>query len=101
MLNERKTIVEISEIFKVSYDVVYNLKENKSYKHILTSKREEIKYKYDIKNKFNVDDKQSMYYKILHMFENGNSQSKISKELKCSRNTIRKILTENNKLIPR
>ena len=103
LLNNKCSIVEVANKFDVSYDVVYNLKENRSYKHILTSKRDLIQEQFDKynKNKFDKEDKESLYYKIITMYENGESQLKISKILKCSRNTIRKILTENNMLIPR
>lgn len=101
MLNNETSMKNIAKSFDVSYDVVVNLKNNKSYKHILESKRNLIKDKYNSFNKYNKDNNDSRYYEIIELFKNGYSQSKISKELKCSRNTIRKILTENNMLIPR
>jgi group I intron endonuclease len=90
---------EIAEEFNVPYHVVVNLKQNKSYKHILTELREKIKSDYA---NFNVNSNSRIKYNenplikniIIEKYKEGYSQSDIARELKCSRNTIRPILID-------
>ena len=90
---------EVANMFNVPYDVVVNLKNNKSYKGILKEYREQIKSDY---SNFNVHSNSKIKYnakpliadKIINLFKEGYTQSAIAKELKVSRNTIRPILQE-------
>lgn len=90
-------IEDISKKFDTTYYIVHNLKENISYKHILPEKREYIKSKFRNYNpnslkRFKDNEDNPIIGEIIDMFKDGKSQNYISKELKCSRNTIRKIL---------
>lgn len=94
---------EIASKFKVPYDIVVNLKNNKSYKEILKEHREQIKSDY---NNFNVHSNSRIKYnskpliaeKIINLFREGYSQSAIARELRVSRNTIRPILRNSGLL---
>ena len=85
-LNNEISIVELSKIHNVSYNIVSNLIKNKSYKHIMKDKREEIKNKSNNLYKAKLD-------KVKELYNNNYSQNQIAKILKISRNTIRKIIS--------
>ena len=85
-LNNEISIVELSKIHNVSYNIVSNLIKNKSYKHIMKDKREEIKNKSNNLYKAKLD-------KVKDLYNNNYSQNQIAKILKISRNTIRKIIS--------
>lgn len=100
--NQEWTIKQVAEYFNVSYYIVINLKDNKSYKHILPNIREEVKDLYKCKNPsartrkkdgelVNFTDK---VVSALELVDSGFSQNKVSKQLKISRNTIRKALKQ-------
>lgn len=84
-LSNEISIMQLSKIFSVSYDVANNLIKNKSYKHIIKEKREEIKNKSNNLYKAKLN-------KAKELYNNNYSQNQIAKLLKISRNTIRKII---------
>lgn len=98
--NQELSIKNVAIKFNTTYDVVYNLKENRSYKDVLPHLREKIKELYKFKNGsaksrlkngniVNITDK---VLKALELVEQGYSQNEVSKKLNISRNTIRKAL---------
>lgn len=83
-----KSVNEVSLEFNVTTDIVYNLMYNRSYKDVMPEVRENLKN--IIKNEQN-----NKYEFAIQMYLSGESQNEVSKKLKISRNTIRKILLEN------
>ena len=87
VLETKKVVVkELAKKYKVTESIVYNLIGNISYTNILPEHREEIKNKHKEYNK----EKQQ---KALELLSKGYSQNQIAKELKISRNTIRKLIS--------
>lgn len=80
--------MELSEIFKVSRNTIYEIKRCGIWKEVAEELNNQIKYgdKKAYKEKCN---------KALEMYKNGFTQDKIAKELKISRNTINKLLKSN------
>lgn len=87
LLSLEKTIEEISTMFDVSVNVVYNLQQNRSYKHLLVEHRTTIKARAKLIAKMRLE-------KALTEAVNGLSQNKASKKYGVSRNTLRKALKE-------
>lgn len=81
-------IKEIAETFNVSIDIVYNIKNLKTWVFVLNELNEYIKNR----EKIYMENKKK---KALELYIKGLSMNEIAKTLKMSRNTIRKYLREN------
>lgn len=82
-LIEGDTVENIANKYLTSKDTVYNLMYNKSYKHIMTEVREDIKNRTSVymENKIDI---------AIKLYLDGKSQNAIAKELNISRNTLRR-----------
>lgn len=88
-LLNNETVSDISEKYQVSSDTVYNLMYNRTYQDSMVEVREELKNRATTNNENKID-------MAIKMYLEGKSQNAISKELKISRNTLRKELQERN-----
>lgn len=86
-LKLRKRVNNIAKERNVSVYIVYNLLENKSYKHLMSKEREEIKN--SLINEFDRHCEEAV-----NLFLSGMSQNQVSKKIGISRNTLRRILHE-------
>lgn len=76
---------DASRMYGVSYDVVKNLQQNRSYRALLPELREEIRTKQAIEFSKHVDE-------AVKMYESGISQAQVARALGISRNTLRREL---------
>lgn len=88
-LFEGLSIKEAAQKFKCSKNTVYNLQQNRSYKHIMPQKREALKNIFKNRQKTKEE-------KAVQMYKQGFSQNEISKRMHISRNTIRCLLKERD-----
>ena len=88
-LYKGEKVTNICEQYNVSQDVVYGLMHNKTYIDIKPEIREIIKNR----TKSNQNNKN---IKAVELYLKGMSQNAIAKELKISRNTLRRLLLERN-----
>lgn len=82
------TVENVMDKYNCSRQTVYGITRNRTYKAVLPERRQEL-YKL---NEFNRNQTKA---KIIPMYLNGNSQNQIAKKLKISRNTVQKVLKEN------
>lgn len=82
-------VKKIMAKFNVTQDVVYNLMYNKTYTTVKPEIREQLKSR--AKN-----NQSSKNEKAISLYLNGYSQNHIAKELGISRNTLRRLLKDNN-----
>ncbi len=78
-------LVEIQRKHDVTESLFYNLKANRSYKHIMPEHRNKLREEGKNKEK---------YQNIIPLYMKGLSQNEIAKKLHVSRNTIRSILMQ-------
>ena len=82
------TVEDVMEKYNCSRQTVYGITRNRTYKVVLPERREEL---YNL-NEFRQKQTRA---KIVPMYLKGNSQSQIARKLKISRNTVQKVLKEN------
>lgn len=87
MLNG-SSVEDVMEKYNCSRQTVYGIARNRTYKVVIPERREEL-------YKLNEFRQRQTRAKIIPMYLEGNSQNQISKKLKISRNTIQKVLKEN------
>ncbi len=79
------SLYEIAEREGLTRDILHNLYSNRSYRHILPDRREELKNKY-------ANDFKEKIQKGIELYKSGMSQNQIAKTLHISRNTLRREL---------
>lgn len=85
-LLKNETVKEICEKYDTTSDTVYNIMYNKSFPNVLPEVR-------DTLVKITKTSQEKKIKKAIELYLNGYSQNKISKELKISRNTLRREFT--------
>lgn len=88
MLNG-STVEDVMKKYNCSRQTVYGIARNRTYKAVLQSRREELYKLNELKQK-------QTRAKIIPMYLDGYSQNQIAQKLKVSRNTVQKVLKENN-----
>lgn len=82
-------VKDIANKHQVSSKVVYNIRYNKSYSHIMPDVREELKNRTSVLQDEKIET-------AINLYLQGHSQNEISKTLNISRNTLRKELKARN-----
>lgn len=85
---EGLTVEDVMEKYKCSRQTVYGITRNRTYKVVLPDRREELYNLNELKQK-------QTKAKIIPMYLEGYSQNQIAQKLKVSRNTVQKVLKEN------
>ncbi|CAM3017687.1 GIY-YIG nuclease family protein [Staphylococcus argensis] len=83
------TVKDAMKKYRCSRQTVYGIVQNRTYKAISPNLRDKL-------SNLNEKNKKDTLNKIIPMYLNGVSQNKISQKLGISRNTVSKILNENN-----
>lgn len=82
------TVEDVMDKYNCSRQTVYGIMRNRTYKVVLPERREELYNLNELKQK-------QTKAKIIPMYLDGYSQNQIAKKLKVSRNTVQKVLKEN------
>lgn len=85
---EGLTVEDVMEKYECSRQTVYGITRNRTYKVVLPDRREELYNLNELKQK-------QTKAKIIPMYLEGYSQNQIAQKLKVSRNTVQKVLKEN------